>query len=353
MAVSSPTFISRTPVTVRSGWSTTSTVKLAIFTLQDPTTSVTLTINGVTYIGVTGSPSGNQFQLIARGTPTVLWSGVLTVTGLEAGSSYTWSVSQGNNSDSGTSRTRPDGDQYNLWHLSCDKTRNHYSANPGTDNDAYIELAAGAWEVVRLNTLSSTVPVLGYIHNDDLGYIDEMLVDDSNISGIKHSGYDGGESAAYTSLVNDYLISWACYLGMLGPSSGSLENFQLSTLLVPRESNRAWCARNLNIFPMWGDHEFRDGISFRPVTQFPGYQQVVVNGLNGPKAGIVLLDLHCPVGPKILPRLGILLQIIGLLTLPVLVSPPEAITTLRTPARIGFALSPPAVPVKAAPSATA
>lgn len=231
-----PTFTRPNRVTCIPGYATATTCKLLVVTLNDPASNpVTVTVNGSTYTAA----------LTARGSPTVCWTGTVTVTGLSEFTRYTWSVAQGVNSDSGSLMTTPGWrDDWMFVFASCDNA---------THNSSDIALAAGAWYDIERRIAASAYPCAGMLFVDDLGYVDTKQITDAA------TGLSNGVPQT-TLALNDYLVAWCCYLGMLGPdtTAGPSDSTDVNERRIwyPRETSRAWCRKNINWWPQWGDHEF-------------------------------------------------------------------------------------------------
>lgn len=232
-----PTFTNPNPVTCVPGHST-----IGVATINDPSGNpVTLLLDGVE-VAVTPTQRG-----------TVCWTGWASLDGYDWGVTHTWEVRQGANSDSGTFQGSPGvRDQYGFANGSCDNA---------SGNSDRADLAAAAWPNIRESVLASPYRVAGLFFVDDLGYVDSKSVDDTSGSGLVSTG-----NPQLTLELDDYLIAWCCFLGMLG-FDGDWETADFTDIndrriIYPREFNRSWCRKNLNWWPQWGDHEFANDMGW-------------------------------------------------------------------------------------------
>ena len=266
--ITSPTYTGPNRVTCSPGYPTTTTCKLLVATLYNPTSDlVTVVVNGVSYV------SGTDFTLRARGS-NICWTEVLTGTGLSALTRYPWSVSQEasgtNYSDSGSLLTAAEsGDDFTILFAGCDNNThftNQINSNPWK--------VPGAWQHYRTYAENSAnLPVAGVLFVDDLGYVDGQAIDESGSAGTGTYDFPGitglvcSNSPATSGALDDYIIGWCAIFGMLGPSQSTftdaeLVDTSLLRVLWGREENRAWCRKNLNVFPQWGDHEFMNDMGW-------------------------------------------------------------------------------------------
>lgn len=240
----SVTYTAPNRVTCVPGYATGSTCKILVITLNDPTSDpVSVTVNGTT----------TEVSLTARGSPTVCWTGVHTVSGLSEFTRYSWSVTQGVNSDSGGFMTTPAWrDDWMFVFAGCDPASGYSSAA--------THLQSGAWYDIYTRVQASTYPCVGMFFVDDLGYVDSREIDDTANTGLATGGVP-----QTTLALNDYLIAWCSFFGMLGSSNvADLDTGDPLSRRVwyPRETHRAWCRKNLNWWPQWGDHEFSNDIGW-------------------------------------------------------------------------------------------
>ena len=282
--IATPTYGPRNPVTCVPGWPTLTTCKLLVVTLYNPTSPVTVTVNGVTYV------SGTNFALTARGTDSgggaypaqACWSGVLTVTGLSAWTRYPWTVTQTVSgttyTDSGSLKSAPrKSDTFRVESAGCDNNTNF-----SNQNNNHPWTVAGYWQHMRAHAEADDLTA-GYTFVDDLGYVDAQNIYDSYWADASQLEVTSG---APTLKEYDFALTYCAMLGMLGPATvtaADVDNtdgeatFRLKTFWG-REVNRAWCRKNLNVFPQFGDHEFNtnDPAWDAPVTSVPNARYTTV-----------------------------------------------------------------------------
>lgn len=303
MYITEPVYGPPNRVTCIPGYPTLTTCKVGVLTLFDPAeTPVVVTVNGVNYT------SGVDFTLEARGTDhphapgnggndtgpaQVCWTGLLTVAGLSPWTRYAWTVVQGDHSDIGSLKSAPrKGDRHRIEGAGCDNNTNFSNqdnVNPWT--------VAGYWQHMKRHAerddLTSAV-----LFVDDLGYVDSKAVFDNWYADDpqgwwwweNESGLSSTTAAQVSLLEYDYALAYCACLGMLGPDEFRPEDFDpgdgwLTSRLViawGREINRAWCRKNLNTLPQFGDHEFIDDLGWDiPVTDYPN-GRFLSAGVDGP-----------------------------------------------------------------------
>lgn len=250
------------PLTCVPGPQTETTVQIAVFTLADPAINpVTLTVNGAAYV------SGVNFTLTARGTPTVFWSGAITITGLTKFTRYPWQVAQaGQPSDSGSCVTAPTvTDRFRVAHVSCD-----FNGGLTIQWSGDAAVTAGNWQHIEASMQdSSNSPLAAVIFVDDLGYVDTCEIKDDG-SAYAFAGQSGLATTAQprtSGALNDYLIAWAAMLGMIGPtqtgySYDDIFNDFLYRALWGREVSRAYVRKNASVWAQLGDHEFNNDVGW-------------------------------------------------------------------------------------------
>jgi len=251
-----PTYIDANPVTCVPGYE-----RILVATVNDPVANpVTVVVNGVSYV------SGSNLTLTARGA--VCWTGVinLSAVGLVANTRYAWTATQAANTDSGSYFHTPAvGTDFKVLFAGCD---NNTALTNGSG--ANQETVSGFWEHYK-NLFDTGVDIAGMLFPDDIGYVDYITIDDSatsdygNNSGLKMTVNPGSSASVQA----DYYIGWCALLGMLGPrgiyTTDNTDRYVDDAwlrLMWARESNRAFCRKNINIFPQWGDHEFKNDMGW-------------------------------------------------------------------------------------------
>ena len=256
-------------VTCVPGAATTSSCKVLVVTLNDPTSdNVLFTVDNVTYTGVISGATGNQFNMSpvnTDGASTVMWSGVVVPSSLAEFTRYSWVVTQTVSGvtyrDDGSFMTLPSTDtDFQMLFASCDSSGQ--TAAIGLRLGAHV----GIWPEYRRLVETSSVPTVGLFWVDDYGYVDGHTVNDSSgNSGLDFdsTGFAVQPSSA-ASLVNgaaeyNYALGWASLLGMCGGDSSEAD---LANTKWGRATDRRWCRRNLNLYFQWGDHEFINDIGW-------------------------------------------------------------------------------------------
>jgi hypothetical protein len=216
---------------------------LGVYTINDPAvTTVTVVIDSVNY-----TPTFTQFGL--------LWHATVSTSDLTAFTRYSWSVSQGSNSDSGSLLTSPGvTDEYYLIVASCD---NNTNLAKGHQFPFAVE---GNWPHIKKFYDSHKEKMAGILFIDDYGYVDGSECNDdfdATCSGVVTTGAMSASSSD-----NDASWHWAKQLGMLGQEDvihNEVTSATHASCVWAREEGRSFCRKNLNLFPQWGDHEFEQG----------------------------------------------------------------------------------------------
>lgn len=220
---------------VRTGYATGTTCKISVASLD----AGEITVSGSW--GVTTFP----ITPAAVGEVTVGYTGSAEITGLDEFTRYTFTVTQGAKSSSGSFMTAPgQRDDFSLFFASCDNNTTHGS--PYT---------TGFWDKVHEYVASGALPTVGVMFVDDHGYVDGNRADDTAGTGLMVSGAPLGKGAHYYGLVSDYAIAYMCDLGML-------QDTENPYVAWGRDADRVWCMQNLNYLPQWGDHEFTNDFAF-------------------------------------------------------------------------------------------
>lgn len=254
--ITDPVYGLPNPVTCVTGRATTSSAKILVASLTSA--PVTVTVNGINYV------SGVDFTLTGRGSPVVVYTGLLEVTGLTEFTRYSWSATNGTDSDSGSFLVEPtSGQEFQFEFCGCDNNTTFIHASVG--NTWRIP---GQWQNIKTQAVAATPPMAGVAFVDDLGYVSRLSVDDTANSGLAMTGAPNA-NASYQTL-NNYLIGWCALLGMLGPNRTSFTaeelaetaNNSILQVLWAREENRSWCRKNLNMWTQWGDWEFKSDMGW-------------------------------------------------------------------------------------------
>lgn len=153
------------------------------------------------------------------GSPDYTYYTVITVTGLQPWSDYTYKISEDSVEKGGGSfRTLP-----------ADQTTPFEIALIGCDNSR----SDGLYDMIANRSYSRGGELVAIMHVDDIGYLDAMKV--TNVEGVTSTGYPRDTKLAY-----DYVAAWLEPLG--GGVSGSYDQ-------------KDWVIHNIPTFWMWGDHE--------------------------------------------------------------------------------------------------
>lgn len=262
--IANPTYLPPKRVTALSGYATTASAKVGVYTLLDPTTDpVSFVCDGTTY-----STANGLLTLTARGSPTICWTGGITVSNLAPHTRYPWTVTQGTWTDSGTLASEPEqNDDFDVFFWSCDRNTsgnvNFFNQNP--------EKVPGYWQHQRRHVEAGGV--FATIFVDDFGYVDFCNIKDdgSQYTFPNQSGLVSSGQPSTTLALNDYLIGWCAMLGMVGPEQteydpvnelGAAYYLYILSALWGRESNRHYCLRNTNLYIKDGDHELSNNLGF-------------------------------------------------------------------------------------------
>lgn len=234
-------------VTCIPGAATTAKSKILVVSRNDPgVTPVVVVAAGQTF------NSGTHFSMSpvnTDGAATVAWSGLVTVTGLDPFTRYSWTVTQGSDSDSGSFMTTPEpGSDFILPVASCDSTA--YSPVWSREKSQ-----TGIYPLYKRLAEKADPPVPGIFWIDDYGYVDTAAVDDS-------AGNTGLATTATPQTLDagneeyNYALGWIAFFGMCGGDEVDPNVGTAGLTLWGRAKERAWCRKNLNLYFQWGDHEF-------------------------------------------------------------------------------------------------
>ena len=226
-------------------------IEFAIRTFTTDTTGKIVVISGVstvpTVAGVSvDSPTkvdvgidGAGTVLDSSGNPGVepaLYSWKFSTTGLTANTDYSFTVTQGSNSRSGTLRTQLSSsgeEDFSIFVVSCD----HYSS--GTDK--------GCYGYMHEFSLANNVKAI--IHQDDHGYVDNLVYGNSSNPASPIWNTQAPES---TPKAYGYACGYAAYLGLID-ATGVTNNPTWATRF--HDEDRIWCHTNIPMVVQVGDHE--------------------------------------------------------------------------------------------------
>lgn len=221
---------------VRMGYCSRNTAAISIVALRD-TAPVSITCSG-------GSPAittpltglGDDHPTYGAGQYAIFYAKA-DITGLSPGTLYTYTVTQGSQTVSGSFRTMPAADQ-------------PYAFLVGTCEHAEQFTPVDVHRVMREYAEAQDVPVYFYAHIDDLHYTDSMRFwgyQPSNgqdaLTGLSLSNTGAGGDPEDTGLAWDYALTWAGYFGLLPGWAYTVR------------PSRMWWHQNMPMWAQWGDHE--------------------------------------------------------------------------------------------------
>ncbi len=232
---------------------------IQIATIYNPTSNpVAITVNGVVYSTADGS-----LTLTERGTG-IVWTGTLDCRniGLSDNTRYSWTVTQGSNSDSGSYfHNLKKGSDARIYFGSCDC------------NTTFSDEVTGYYNHMKSAHLAGT-EVAAYVMTDDYGYVDSQGIKDDGTGSYNYptiTGYATGGQPQVVQTVDAYLIGWCAILGMLGPEDTVYSDAELTgtttkdlrRVLWGREENRAYVRKNFNlILTKKSDHDTTDDMGW-------------------------------------------------------------------------------------------
>lgn len=226
----------RQPLGIRSGAAETTSCVIPIHSFVN--TAATLVCNGVSYPIATGdwTQVGTDHPLHLSTVPQACFKAQVTVTLPSTFAAYSFTVTQGSDTVSGTLRNKPGAtDDFSMFFIGCDSHKNSPS---------------GIYTYIReYATTAGNLPVACLLRNGDLGYVDDLYVNDAAGTGVQTST---GAVTGYpqsTNLTYDYAVAYMCGLGMF-------EDTSKTNIAWGRNEDRIWCEHNLNSVPQWDDHEF-------------------------------------------------------------------------------------------------
>lgn len=157
---------------------------------------------------------------------------------------YPFAITQGSDITIGTLRNKPGvNDSFSIFHIGCDSHKN-------SPTGFYKQIKYYATDKDKNGyPTSGNLPVACLLKNGDLGYVDDLYVNDAAGTSVQTST---GATTGYPQATNktyDYAVAYMCGLGMFGDTSKT-------NIAWGRDEDRIWCEQNLNSVPQWDDHEF-------------------------------------------------------------------------------------------------
>ena len=226
---------------VRVGSSIGGTLKILVASLDGGDIS----LNGETAVTPTVFGTGRTTADTA-GNTFVGYTHVFTVTGLAAGSTYNYTVSQGSNDVTGSVVITKTTGNRSIAVGSCDNAIDTHALSTPYGMYGYIKhLAQGG----------GNYPLSDFILVDDVTYADQYEIDDSAYSGRAAEGIPTITQTEY-----DYGMGYFGMLGLLGDPGIDEDNQYQRRGHSP---DRQWVFQNITSYLMWGDHEFRNNIGFK------------------------------------------------------------------------------------------
>lgn len=213
---------------VRAGYADATSCKIAV---------ASLVAGDIT---VSGSWGLATFVFTPAAIGTAGYTGGTIITGLSPFTRYSYTVTQGSKSSSGSFMTAPgDADDFSIFFVGCD-------CNTVFNDPAGGGHVTGFWNEIRAYAQNGALPTAGLFFVDDHGYVDYCKADDTGYTGLKIAG---GLGPAQNGAATDYAVAYICNLGMLGNGADPY-------IAWGRDEDRVWCNQNINYLPQWGDHEF-------------------------------------------------------------------------------------------------
>jgi len=148
-----------------------------------------------------------------------------------------------------------DTDDFALYFSSCDNNMMHGGHVSGFHN------------AIKDYAENGALPLVGLIHVDDIGYVDGIRADDSGVDGVGIVNPDMALNPPQHTVENDRDIAYtAAYMACAGlMTSEDLNGYDSIYMWQKkwgRDEYRHWNQENINIFPQWGDHEFKNDMGF-------------------------------------------------------------------------------------------
>lgn len=250
--------------------------------LSHSSAAATLSINGQNYPIDMTTAFGNDRNADGAGADIagdthVCYIGSQIITGLEPLTSYSWTVTQGENSDSGNHRTSTTSKATKIAVAlaTCFNLTDSVDANGWAFLRQYIDNAENP-------------PLLAVLHVDDICYADGAF------SGIQANAFnsqgkeftDGliipGTSMTYTQY--DYSLYYAAWFGILDAFYNTSDTEQANPLLTAGLDEDMQYVRSRTAFmPSAGDHEYNNNLGWGvPMNDYPnGYHHTGINDGTG------------------------------------------------------------------------
>lgn len=218
-------------VRVKVGYVSPSVAKISVVTFNDKPVSASCS-GGSVSVGAL-APQGASIVADFPAFTHVCHTGLITITGLNAGKRYTYSVSHAGETLSGSFTTPPANDAYAVICTTCEFPQGRVMPLPWTRIRAYVE--------------AHSPQVIARMHIDDNWYFDVSKIANFN-SGMLVEPETGLQQTGVpqtTMKEHDYVVAWATWYGMFP-----------RWFTYPDNPDRQWLMRNLASWNMFGDHEF-------------------------------------------------------------------------------------------------
>jgi len=219
---------------VRLGYCTTTTAKITVVALQDAGTLNVTCSGGSVNITTPLTGIGDDHPTYGAGQYPLFYAKV-DITGLTAGTRYTYTVSKNGITRSGSFRTMPaNGQNYSFMMSTCEHGE---QSSP-----------VAVHQLMREYAEAQEIPVYFYAHIDDNWYTDSMrffgygpAAGQDRETGLQMSNLS--KDPQDTGLAWDYSFVWSGYFGLL---PGWPYGFR---------QDRMWWHENMPLWAHWGDHE--------------------------------------------------------------------------------------------------
>ena len=213
---------------------------------------VTFTCSGGSPSVSSLKPQGTGIGAVVPGLDHVCHTGLATVSGLSAGTKYTWTLAHEGEVIEGSFRTAPDllNIDYAVLATTC-------------ENDAF-RVQPTPYAGLRKLFESYSPTIYLHAHIDDLGYFDSLRLSFLSMHAacpettLTQSDVPQNGEKRY-----DYDVAWCGWMGMLPAFARQFD-----------DPNRQWCFRNMCHAMQGGDHE-RYGNAHREVADGPAARGVL------------------------------------------------------------------------------